>query len=156
MTDASGREALIALLREVSLLQASIARVLVGSDPVGDRGPDLDADPDARRLAETIVGLRRVMVTHPAATRSVVRLLEDAGREYAATPEGAHWRRGLGSSPTMADLRLLWDATTSGLFDAGGPDERIPEAWTELLDDVLAARLDVETAMRDLSRGMGW
>lgn len=141
------RSGIVALLREVSLLQASLVRTLAGLTPTPEHPGSSSAAEEVERIACVISELRGAIVSHPVAAASVVRVLTDLGERFAATPEGERWQRSLAGARPMAELRLLWDAATSGVLD--DVEDDIPPAWSELVADVVAERADVSSALTD-------
>jgi len=61
--------------------------------------------------------LRWVILKHPVAARAVYRALVAEGRRYAATEEGAAWRRRLDSSPLIRRGRSVWELATCNMLD---------------------------------------
>jgi len=104
--------------------------------------PDLvvpSEDDDVEQLIQWTQGL---LLKHPVAAQAAFRALVAEGRRFAATDEGAVWRRRLEASPLLPRLRSLWEAASFNALDADGT-ELLPALLIDLVAQALS-RSDLE------------
>jgi hypothetical protein len=96
-------------------------------------------------LAQLLTELRWLVLKHPIAARAAIRALRAEGQRYAATDEGAAWRRRLAGSELIRRGQLIWDVGTSNALEHD--DDRVLPS--ELIDAFAraSARRDLETAI---------
>lgn len=96
-------------------------------------------------LSMLLVELRWLIVKHPIAARAVFRSLVAEGRRFAATDEGARWRRRLEASPLVRRGCAVWEVATLNMLDEDG-SRALP---TQLIDAFCraVARSDLEAAL---------
>jgi hypothetical protein len=108
--------------------------------------PPSESDDDAQRaLHELLLTARRAVLGHPTAARAVRDLLIAQGRRYAETPDGTALRDALVSSEAVATLRRVWETVSLGAVDGPATAAGVPDAWAELLVDVIAGNALDET-----------
>lgn len=130
-------EALVAVLLELDRLRAVVVDQLEQRLP----GPQPVPDPDSgreRSMYELLLAARRAVLGNPAAARSCQELLVGQGRRYAATPEGAALRDRLVGSEAVDQLRRLWETVSLNVLDGPASASGVPDAWAELIADVVA------------------
>jgi hypothetical protein len=135
-------EALVGVLAELDRIRALIVDLVERNAPrllpVPPEGPGAE-----RATYELLLGLRRAVIGNPAAARGLHELLVGEGRRYARTAGGARLRDALVGSEAVENLRRVWEAVTLNVLDGPAPPSGIPDAWAELLADVIAGhRLD--------------
>jgi hypothetical protein len=96
-------------------------------------------------LAQLLTELRWLVLKHPIAARAAIRALRTEGQRFAATGDGAAWRRRLAGSELIRRGQLIWDVGTSNALDHD--DGRVLPS--ELIDAFAraSARRDLETAI---------
>jgi len=113
--------------------------------------PDLDgllealAEEPRDELSTLLVELRWLIIKHPVAARAAFRSLVAEGRRFAATDEGALWRRRLEASTLIRRGRAVWELATLNMLDED-VSRPLP---TQLIDAFChaAARADLEPAL---------
>lgn len=135
-----GPEMLLALLVELDRVRASVIdrleRGLPGPQPV----PGADSAGAERSLYELLVGARRAVLANPGAARAAQDLLVGQGRRYGATAEGAALRDRLLASEAVDHLRRVWETVSLNVLDGPVAASGVPDAWAELVADVVAGR----------------
>lgn len=96
-------------------------------------------------LSSLLVELRWLIVKHPIAARAAFRSLVAEGRRFAATEDGARWRRRLEGSPLIRRGRAVWELATLNMLD----EDAARPLPTQLIDALChaAARTDLEPAL---------
>ena len=103
----------------------------------------LAGDP-SDELSALLAELRWIVLKHPLAARAAARALIAEGRKFAATEDGARWRRRLAGSELVRRGQVVWEAGTMNALDDG--DGTLP---TDLIDAFCyaATRRDLEPAL---------
>jgi hypothetical protein len=136
---APSTEALVAVLLELDRLRGLTLDILEREGEPLWPAPDGSSGP-ADALYGLLVGVRRLVMGHPSAARAMLDLLVAEGRRYATTPAGKELRDVLVASEAVGELRRVWDTVTLNVLDGPATPSGIPEAWSELLADAIAAR----------------
>jgi hypothetical protein len=130
-------ETLLAVLTELDRIRALAVELLERSLPALLPAPPGGAHGDERGVHELLVGVRRAVLGNPAAARAVYDLLVAAGRRYAETTAGAVLRDALVASESVDHLRRVWETVSLNVLDGPTPPSTVPDAWAELLADVI-------------------
>jgi hypothetical protein len=95
-------------------------------------------------LSALLAELRWIVLKHPLAARAAARALIAEGRRFAATEDGARWRRRLAGSELVRSGQVVWEAGTMNALDDS--DGALP---TDLIDAFCYAttRRDLEPAV---------
>ena len=106
---------------------------------------DALAEQPGDELSALLLELRWLIVKHPIAARAAFRSLVAEGRRFAATADGARWRRRLEASPLIRRGRVVWEAATLNMLDEDA-SRALP---TQLIDAFChaVARADLEPAL---------
>lgn len=108
----------------------------------------MPGSPEDEALRDLLLGLHRMMLEHPIATRSLHASLAAEGRRFAGTEEGAAMRDALRGSRVVRRGALLWATITSGLLDDREPSA-LPSAYFDALVEA-SERADLETFLGSL------
>jgi hypothetical protein len=131
---------LVGLLAELDRVRALAIELLDRQAPPMAPEPPPDAPGAERASYELLAGARRAVLGHPAAARGLFDLLVAEGKRYARTPEGARLRDALVASEAVDHLRRVWETLTLNTLDGPVTPSGVPEAWAELLADVVAGQ----------------
>jgi hypothetical protein len=140
---------LLALLMELDRVRGLTLALLERSTPPLLPVPPDDAG-DERALHQLLLGARRAVLGNPVAARGLYDLLVAEGRRYAGTPEGAALRDALVDSPAVDHLRRIWESVSLNALSGPASAAGVPDAWAELLADVVAGREIDATVLADL------
>jgi hypothetical protein len=131
-------EALLGVLTELERVRAAVLELLERTVPPLHPAPDENSP--ARTLYELLVGARRAVLGNPAAAREVYDLLVREGRRYATTEAGAALRDRLVAAEAIGHLRRVWETVSLNALEGPVSPSGVPDAWAELLADVVAGR----------------
>ncbi|GAA5176450.1 hypothetical protein GCM10023321_84860 [Pseudonocardia eucalypti] len=126
--------ALVGVLVELERTRAAVLDQLERATP--ELLPTPDGETEA--LHELLTGARRAVLGNPSAARALYRLLAEQGRRYAGTPAGAELRDRLAGAPAVDHLRRIWELVTLNVLDGPAPASGLPDAWAELLAEIVA------------------
>lgn len=141
-------ESLLAVLTELDRIRAALADLTERAAPRLAPVPPVDGpEHDVHQL---LLGVRRTVLGNPAAAKGLYDLLVAEGRRFAATPDGADLRERLAASEAVANLRRVWEALSLNALDGPVTPSGVPEAWAELLADVIAAHALDESLLSGL------
>lgn len=126
--------ALVGVLAELERTRAAVLDQLERATPELLPTPDGDAE----ALHRLLIGARRAVLGNPSAARALYRLLAEHGRRYANTPAGAELRDRLAGAPAVDHLRRIWELVTLNVLDGPAPASGLPDAWAELLAEIVA------------------
>ena len=143
-------EALLAMLVELERIRALTVELLEQCVPELLPAPPESVPGSERGMYELLLGLRRAVLGNPAAARAVHDLLVAEGRRYAQTEAGAELRDALVASEAADHLRRVWQTVSLDVLDGPAPPSMIPDAWAELLADVLTGRAIDDTVLARL------
>ena len=96
-----------------------------------------EASGTERAAFDLLLGARRAVLGNPAAARRLHDLLVAEGQRYAATPRGARLRDALVASEAVENLRRVWERVTLNVLDGPTAPNAAPDAWADLLADVV-------------------
>jgi len=134
-------ETLLAVVAELDRLRALLAELLERSAPRLMPAPPEGYGPERhspeRASYELLLSARRAVLGNPAAARALYELLVAEGRRHAATPAGAQLRDRLAASEAVDHLRRVWEAVSLNVLDGPAAPSGVPDAWAELLADVV-------------------
>lgn len=142
--------ALLATIAELDRVRAALAELMERAAPQLLPAP---VDGPAAGLHELLTGARRAVLGNPVAAKALHDLLVAEGRRFAAGAEGADLRERLAGSEAVGHLRRVWEALSLNVLDGPAAPSGVPDAWAELLadivtgqalDDTLVARLRPE------------
>ena len=133
-------EMLLGVLVELDRVRASVIDLLEQRLPELHPAPDADSPGSEQSMYEMLMSARRAVLAHPAAARACQDLLVRQGRRYAATPEGAALRDRLVASEAVDHLRRIWETLSLNVLDGPAAASGVPDAWAELIADVVAGR----------------
>jgi hypothetical protein len=133
-------EALLAVLVELDRVRASVIEQLEQRMPGPEPVPDVDSTGAERSMYEMLLDARRAVLANPAAARACQDLLVRQGRRYAATAQGAALRDRLVASEAVDHLRRIWETLSLNVLDGPAVTSGVPDAWAELIADVVAGR----------------
>ncbi|MGH4009210.1 MAG: hypothetical protein ACRDTH_13825 [Pseudonocardiaceae bacterium] len=143
-------EGLLALLVELDRVRAVILDLLERTAPPLLPVPPQDTDGDSRRLYELLVSVRRAVLGHPAAAKTLHDLLIAEGRRYAETAAGAQLREALVTSEAVAHLRRIWETVSLNVLDGPAAPSGVPDAWAEALSDAITGKVLDDTVLARL------
>lgn len=129
--------ALVGVLAELERTRAAVLDQLERATPELLPTPD-GGSSGAEALHELLTGARRAVLGNPSAARALYRLLAEHGRRYADTPAGAELRDRLAGAPAVDHLRRIWELVTLNVLDGPAPASGLPDAWAELLAEIVA------------------
>lgn len=101
--------------------------------------PDEVGGPE-RTEFDLLLSARRAVLGNPAAARRLHDLLVAEGRRYARTPHGAELRDALVASEAVENLRRVWETVSLNVLDGPAAANAAPEAWADLLADIVMGR----------------
>jgi hypothetical protein len=113
--------------------------------------PPPEPTPEATAQLALLRRLQGLLLEHPVAAQAAFSALLAEGRRFAATPEGAVWKRVLADSDWVRNGRLLWDVVSLNLLEET-PSGALPSAYLEALFRA-AETPDLEGLMRSLLGG---
>lgn len=140
-------ETLLAVLAELDRVRAVLAELMERAAP---RLVPQPADGPERAVHELLTGARRGVLGNPAAAKSLHDLLVAEGRRYAATPDGADLRERLAGSEGVGHLRRVWEALSLSVLEGPVAPSGVPDAWAELLADVVTGQALDDTVLARL------
>lgn len=130
-------ESMIGMLAELERIRELTLDLIDREAPQLRPAPPEDADGTERTAFELLVGARRAVLGNPAAARRLHDLLVAEGRRYAATPRGARLRDALATSEAVENLRRVWEMVSLNVLDGPAAANAAPDAWADLLADVV-------------------
>ena len=133
--------ALLGLLAELDRIRALAIALAEQRAPQLSPVPPEDVPCGERAMYELLVGARRAVFGNPSAARRLFDLLVAEGRRYARTAAGAELRDALVASEAVGHLRRVWDIVTLSVLDGPAPPSAVPDAWAELLADLITGRM---------------
>jgi hypothetical protein len=136
MTTTPTPETLLAVVAELDRLRALLAELLERSAPRLMPAPP-EGHGAERATYELLLSGRRAVLGNPAAARGLYELLVAEGRRHADTPAGAQLRDRLACSEAVDHLRRVWEAVSLNVLDGPAAPSGVPDAWAELLADVV-------------------
>jgi hypothetical protein len=144
-------ETLLTALAELDRVRAALAELTERAAP--RLLPEPPPDTQERAVHDLLMNARRAVLSHPAAAKSLHDLLVAEGRRYAATPEGADLRERLAGSEAVGHLRRIWEALSLNVLEGPAPASGVPDAWAELLADVVAGQALHDSVLTRLQPG---
>lgn len=133
-------EMLIAALVELDRVRASLVDLLEQRLPAPQPVPDPESPAGARSMYELLLAARRAVLANPGAARACQDLLVRQGQRYAATAPGAALCDRLVGSEAVDHLRRIWETVSFNALDGPVAASGVPDAWVELIADVIAGR----------------
>jgi plasmid stabilization system protein ParE len=130
-------EAMIGMLAELERIRELTLDLVEQQTPLLRPVPPDETDGAERMAFDLLVGARRAVLGNPAAARRLHDLLVAEGRRYAATPHGARLRDQLVASEAVENLRRVWETLSLNVLDGPAATNAAPEAWADLLADVV-------------------
>jgi hypothetical protein len=127
---------MIAMLAELERIRELTLDLIEDQTPQLRPIPPNDCGPEQTAF-HLLVGARRAVLGNPAAARGLHDLLVAEGRRYAATPHGAGLRDALAASEAVENLRRVWETLSLNVLDGPASPNAAPEAWADLLADVV-------------------
>jgi hypothetical protein len=143
-------EALLGLLAELDRIRALAVALVERSAPRLSPTPPEDALGEERALFDVLAGARRAVFGNPSAARRLYGLLAAEGRRYAETPAGAELRDALVASDAVDHLRRIWDTVSLSVLDGPAPATDVPDAWAEMLADLVTGQTIDDTVLARL------